>query len=262
MLGYRKITERFKRPTLSLAMIVKDEENYLAQCLESVKNLVDEIVIVDTGSQDRTREVAKVFGARVFDFPWNGDFSEARNFSLSKAEGDWILILDADEVIAERDHGIIRELIRGVKRKAYTMITRNYTNKKLDNANLTDWKPNIGEYQEERGLGWFPSVRVRLFPNDRRLRFENPVYEVIDNSLKREGYEIVMCPVPVHHYGRLNEKRTEERFQLYYGLINNLERSDNKLKALNELAVIASVIGRLDEVARLMEEVMESKTGV
>ncbi len=261
-LGYRKTTEKSKRPTLSLAMIVKNEEDYLAQCLESVKNLVDEIVIVDTGSQDRTRGIAKVFGARVYDFPWNGDFSEARNFSLSKVEGDWILVLDADEVIAEKDHRIIRELIQRGKRKAYTMITRNYTNKKLDNANLIDWEHNSGEYFEERGSGWFPTVKVRLFPNDKMLRFENPVHEVIDYAIKKEGYEIVMCPVPVHHYGRLNEKRTKERFQLYCELRNKLDGSDNKLEALNELALIASLIGRFDEVARLMEEVMGLKTGV
>ncbi len=253
MIGYRKIVETSKKPTLSLAMIVKNEENYLAHCLESVKNLVDEIVIVDTGSQDKTKEIAKVFGAKVYDFPWNGDFSEARNFSLSKAEGDWILVLDADEIIAEREHRVIRELIKKGRKKAYAMTIRNYTNKKLDNTILTNWKDNTGEYIEERGLGWFPSVKVRLFPNDKRLRFENPVNEVIDNSIKREGYEIVTCPVTVHHYGRLNEKRIEERFQLYFELKNKLDWFDNKQNGFNELAVMAFLIGKLDEIPQLME---------
>ncbi|MFN3480499.1 MAG: glycosyltransferase, partial [Thermodesulfovibrionales bacterium] len=90
-IGSRRIDKTTKRPTLSLCMIVKNEERYLAQCLESVKGLVDEMIIVDTGSEDRTKEIAEIFGARVFEFQWNGDFSEARNFSLSKAEGDWIL---------------------------------------------------------------------------------------------------------------------------------------------------------------------------
>ncbi len=244
-----------KWPTLSLCMIVKNEEGVLAQCLESVKALVDEIVIVDTGSQDRTKEIARVFGARVYDFPWNGDFSEARNLSLDKAEGDWILVLDADEVIAEKDHRVIREFIQRGKRKAYQMTTRNYMNRIV-----TGWRQNTGEYPEERGSGWMPSVKTRLFPNDKRLRFENPIHELIDYAVERAGYKIKICPVPVHHYGKLNEKKTEDKFQLYYELgKKKLEGSDNKPKALYELAIQASEMGRLDEAVQLWEELIKLK---
>ncbi|MDZ7260791.1 MAG: glycosyltransferase family 2 protein [candidate division KSB1 bacterium] len=86
----------YQRPSLSLCMIVKNEEHYLAGCLESVKDLVDEMVIVDTGSQDRTKEIAAHYGARLFDYTWDDNFSEARNESLRQATGDWILYLDAD----------------------------------------------------------------------------------------------------------------------------------------------------------------------
>ena len=79
-------------------MIVKNEEETLPRCLVSVKPVVDEMIVVDTGSTDRTKEIARVFGAKVFDYEWADDFSGARNFSLSKAKGNWILILDADEV--------------------------------------------------------------------------------------------------------------------------------------------------------------------
>ena len=89
-----------RQPKLSLCMIVKNEQRWLEDCLNSVKDLVDEMIIVDTGSQDNTVEIAHRFGAKVFDHPWNGDFSEARNHSLGYATGDWILVLDADERLA------------------------------------------------------------------------------------------------------------------------------------------------------------------
>ena len=86
-------------PTISLCMIAKNEEKYLEQCLNSVKGLADEIIIVDTGSTDRTKEMAKNFNARIFDFKWIGDFSAARNESIRHAAKEWILVMDADEVI-------------------------------------------------------------------------------------------------------------------------------------------------------------------
>src|SRR5579883_1951392 len=83
--------------TLSAAIIVKNEERHLPECLSSLAGLVDEIVIVDTGSTDRTREIAASAGARIFDFPWMGDFSAARNHALNQVRGDWTLYIDADE---------------------------------------------------------------------------------------------------------------------------------------------------------------------
>ncbi len=79
--------------SLTLSMIVKNEEKHLRECLESVTEVVDEIVIVDTGSTDKTLEIAKEFNAKIFHFNWINDFSAARNFALSKSTGEWILIL-------------------------------------------------------------------------------------------------------------------------------------------------------------------------
>ncbi|MFN3396866.1 MAG: tetratricopeptide repeat protein, partial [Thermodesulfovibrionales bacterium] len=163
--------------------------------------------------------------------------------------------LDADEVIAERDHNTIRDLIRKGKKVAYQMTTRNYINRIV-----TNWVQNKGEYVEERGAGWFPSVKTRLFPNDKRLRFENPIHELIDYAVQREGYKLKHCPVPVHHYGKLNEKKTEEKFELYYELgKKKLEEGENREKAIYELAIQASEMGRLDEAARLWEDLIRVK---
>ena len=89
--------------TVSLCMIVKNEEEHLPRCLRSVRDLVEEIIIVDTGSTDGTKELAASFGAKLYDFAWCDDFSAARNFSFSKAAADYCMWLDADDVLADKD---------------------------------------------------------------------------------------------------------------------------------------------------------------
>ncbi|MDQ1271395.1 MAG: hypothetical protein QG591_25 [Planctomycetota bacterium] len=99
------------RPTLSACMIVKNEEKFLFQCLESIKNAVDEIIIVDTGSTDRTIEIAQSSGAKVYHHPWKNSFSEARNHSLRYASCDWVLQIDADEALEQADIPFLHKLL-------------------------------------------------------------------------------------------------------------------------------------------------------
>ncbi|MBW7898071.1 SPBc2 prophage-derived glycosyltransferase SunS [Candidatus Brocadiaceae bacterium B188] len=99
------------RPSLSACMIVKNEEKFLAQCLTSIKDAVDEIIIVDTGSTDKTIEIAKSFHAKIYHHPWKNSFSDARNHSLSYAKCDWILQIDADETLDQEDIPLLHKLI-------------------------------------------------------------------------------------------------------------------------------------------------------
>ncbi len=103
------------KPTISACMIVKNEEELLPTCLNSIKNAVDEIIIVDTGSTDNTISIAKRFGAKVFHFPWNDSFSDARNHALRYATGDWILQIDADEELEQADVPTLRQAINNDK---------------------------------------------------------------------------------------------------------------------------------------------------
>ena len=89
--------------TISLCMIVRNEEKVLARCLESVRGCVDEIIIVDTGSSDGTKEIAARFTDKIYDFEWIDDFSAARNYSFEQATGDYLLWLDADDVLLPAD---------------------------------------------------------------------------------------------------------------------------------------------------------------
>ncbi|HIE56022.1 MAG TPA: glycosyltransferase family 2 protein, partial [Chromatiaceae bacterium] len=158
---------------ISLCMIVKNEEENLPHSLESVKSLVDEMVIVDTGSSDRTLEIAEAYGAKIYTFKWRNDFSSARNFSIEHASCPWILILDADEQISPRDHDNIKDLIRnrGKEVFGFELIQRNYVyDSKINGIVLCR-----GEYPEEKDfLGFLPVPVIRLFRNDPRIRFKGP----------------------------------------------------------------------------------------
>jgi O-antigen biosynthesis protein len=245
------------KATLSLCMIVKNEEPHLARCLMSVKPVVDEIIVVDTGSSDRTKSIAAALGAAVFDFPWADDFSEARNFSLSKASGDWILVMDADEIVSSMDHGVLRKITkkRPSKRIAFTMVTRNYSN----NPGSRGWIANEGQYaDEEAGIGWVPSPKVRLFVNDKRVQFVNPVHELVEPTLVKLGFKIKTCDVPVHHYGRLDQDKLIAKGKEYYRLgIAKMEQTQGDYNALKEFAIQASEIGEYDEAMKAWRKVIE-----
>ncbi|MCW2921906.1 MAG: glycosyltransferase [Thermoleophilia bacterium] len=121
----RSIVERAVRVperSISLCMIVKDEEDMLPGCLAAVAPFVDELVIVDTGSTDRTREIAAEYGAKVIEFEWNGSFSDARNESLRHATSDWILWLDADEHLVAADGPQLRDLARRTWVEGFSII--------------------------------------------------------------------------------------------------------------------------------------------
>jgi tetratricopeptide (TPR) repeat protein len=228
--------------SVTLCTIVKNEKNHLARCLKSAKPIVDEIIVVDTGSTDETKDIARVFGARVYDFKWTDDFSKARNFALSKASGDWILVLDADEVISNKDQGAFRQVLEESKDwpAAYRLQTRNYSYQ----ANTVGFRQNKGEYSEEQGIGWFPSDKVRMFTNDPRIRFEYQVHELVEPSLKRLKITIRDCPLAVHHYGTLSDIRTLEKTKNYRQLGRKKLRTKIKdASALKELAVQSAQIG-------------------
>lgn len=256
ILGPLKIANTDKTTTLSLCMIAKNEENRIADCIASVKKAVDEMIVVDTGSTDRTENMAKALGAKIYNLEWADDFSEARNFSLSQAAGDMILVLDADEVIASQDIDSLASLVKKREQApaAYSLTTRNYTY----DSDTMGWTPNDGEYaDEEAGNGWLPSIKVRIFPNDIRIRFEYPVHELVENSIISAGITIEKCNVPVHHYGKVDKKKDISKGEAYYSLgKKKLAEKEDDIKALSELAVVAGGLGKYNEAIELWERVI------
>jgi glycosyltransferase involved in cell wall biosynthesis len=239
--------------TVSLCMITKNEEANLARCLLSAEGVVDEIIVVDTGSTDCTREIAEAFGAQVEGYVWTEDFAAARNVSLAKASGDWILVLDADEVLSPRDHPELRRLISEPDSGsvAYRFTTRNYTG----NLNLVGWIPNDGTYsEEEAGHGWVASPKVRLFPNDPGIRFEYPIHEVVEPSLERNKLLVKASCIPIHHYGGLVQETTEAKRMIYYQLgKRKLSQLHGNAAAMRELGIQAGIVGNHQEAVDLWE---------
>jgi len=191
-------------PTVSLCMITKNEEKCLTECLNSVKELVDEMIIVDTGSTDKTKEIAADFGARIFDFEWCDDFSAARNESLKHATGDWILVLDADEALAKKDCEKIKEIVGNASSDivGFILIERGYTN----NSTESGWTTSIGDCYEESkcASGYCLNPIVRLFKNNQKIQYKGVIHETITESANRLG-KILPSNIPIHHYGKIDQ---------------------------------------------------------
>jgi glycosyltransferase involved in cell wall biosynthesis len=255
-IGPKTIDRSSGRPSLSLCMIVKNEEENLARCLSSVKNIVDEIIVVDTGSEDRSKDIALAFGAKLYEYAWTNSFAEARNYSLDQAEGDWVLLLDGDEVISKLDHDALLGIIRmNDKRKAFAITTRNY----VDQVTVEGWTPNEERYyREAAGCGWMPSQKVRIFPNLKGIRFENPVHEFVESSLEKAGIHVNKSTVPIHHYGKLNSKKMRAKDEEYYQLgIKKLEEKGSDLKSLVEIAIQAGEAGKHEDALKWWQKVIE-----
>lgn len=173
-------------PTISACLIVKNEEALLPQCLGSIKDVVDEIIIVDTGSTDRTVEIAKSFGAKVYHHAWENDFSKHRNQSIGYASSDWIFILDADEKVVQWDPN------------AATIIS----NMKIDSVFVK--VENI--YGKGEGVAWHNSIR--LFRNNERIRYKGRVHNEL-NGCKSSAPSVII----IYHKGYfLDSDKEEEKY--------------------------------------------------
>lgn len=176
-------------PTLSLTMIVKNEERNLFKCLESVKDFVDDIIVIDTGSTDQTKDIAQSFGARVFDFEWNNDFAAARNFSIQKSKSDWNLVLDADEYVEQWDNNVIQEFMRGPRCIGKIKIVSSFIQNKER------------KYSQEEVS--------RLIPNG--CFYSGPIHEQIISDLRR-----ISVPIVISHTGYENTNKSERNFQILF----------------------------------------------
>ena len=167
---------------LSLCMIVRNEEKNLPNCLKHIKNVVDEIIVVDTGSTDKTPYIAKKLGAKLYHFEWCDDFSAARNESLKHAKGDYIIYLDADDRVSKKDAekiAILKANLPKEKNLAYSL--------------------KIVLPSPEKGKN--SAYQVRIFPNLPDVRFEQPIHEQIVPSLKRKGIKGMLTDIVIEHKG-------------------------------------------------------------
>jgi len=235
-------------------MIAKNEEDHIRACLDSVKDYVDEIIVVlDSRSSDKTEEIARSFGAHVFSFDWVDSFSIARNESLKHATKDWVFCLDADEVVNERDMKKLHMLLDSTDKEGFLITQRNYTEDKT----LRGWQLNDA-YNECKASGYHSTPIVRVFRNHKGYEFVNRVHEEVDTSILKQG-RIGDSGIPVHHYGLLKGNLEEKRdLYLDYGLKQIKDEPEN-IRSKYEVARIYKARGKYNEAIQLLAEVLKVK---
>ncbi len=235
---------------LSLCMIVKDEHDTLARCLDCVRDIADEIIIVDTGSTDDTKEIAKKYTDKVYDFKWCYDFAKARNFSFSKATKDYIMWLDADDVILEQDREKLK-ILKKILTPDIDMVMLKY------NLNL-----------DENGVPALSYYRERIVKRSKGYKWISPIHEVIPQRGKVLHENIAITHQKLHpsdpkrnitifekmigkgikldsrqtfYYARelMYAKRYDESIKWYEDLLNNPDAwIENKISACLDLYAI------------------------
>ena len=236
--------------SLTLCIIAKNEEKNIEQCIGSVKDIADEIIVVDTGSTDKTKDIARELGAKVFDFKWVDDFSAARNEALKHATKDWILVLDADETISKKDVAQLRQLLNDAACLGYYFVIRTYT----DDSKAAGWVSSTGDAYPEssRASGWFSTRLIRLFRNDSRIRFTGIIHETIGPSIREIG-EVKESPFPIHHFGRVND-RNGQKEQLYHRLGDLKLSQDANYHSYAQLGIQAQEAGNYEEAVGLFKQ--------
>jgi len=187
---------------LTVSMIVRDAQEFLPACLESVRPLKPEIVIADTGSTDRTMDIAREFGARLIQIPWRNDFAEARNRALAEATGDWILSLDADEQLDGTTAGRIPALLENKSAAGFQVTIRNYVN----SVNERIWdeapKPNDSLLASAAGYPAFVEhENIRLFRRSPETRFVGRVHESVGPRIRELHGTLGRANFYIHHFG-------------------------------------------------------------
>lgn len=208
---------------ISLVMIVKNEETNLSRCLESVKSIVNEIVIVDTGSTDGTKRIAEHYGAEIYDYAWNNDFSAARNFALSKATGSVRLILDADEYLVA---GTRADIINSVDKHSVGQIAI------------------FSAFEKNGEIKYSKSYISRICYQD--IWYTGKIHEQLDNSLPR-----VRTNIEVEHDGYLNKDKSQRNLVVLFEAVKEQPEDSYLLYQLSHTLFLS---GQKEESASWYEK--------
>ena len=222
---------------ISLCMIVKNEEAVLGRCLASVKGVADEIIVVDTGSTDRTVEIAEKAGARVIADPWQNDFSRARNVSIANATGDWVLWLDADDVIPEPSVLPLQRIRREKPDRVLSFIIKN----------------------ERPGGTGSSFVQARMFPRRNDVYFERRIHEQVTLSALRAGLVIEQRPIVIEHHGYADPVALKRKAQRNIAMLLEEYRAGQPDPVMAvEIADAYAICGDVDNAKRWYRAVLST----
>ena len=231
---------------ISLAMIVKNEEKRIGRCLAGVKDFVGEMIVVDTGSSDRTKDAARELGAIVSEYPFQGDFSAARNVSLSACRGEWILVLDADEFFP----------------LSAKLMIETAVDLELDGAP----NPYRGyyllrhNYEENSGKVSYSDYVLRLFRNGPNVRYAHRVHETVEESLDRiAGKYGKLASMPLSHYlfERADSYMVSKQRLYLEGLLKDISDNPTDASRYDFLGCEYARAGRLDDAERAFRKFIE-----
>ncbi|BAC07921.1 tetratricopeptide repeat-containing glycosyltransferase family 2 protein [Thermosynechococcus vestitus] len=227
---------------ITLCMIVRDEATRLPQCLASVAGVVDEAVIVDTGSQDETVAIARDWGARVYEIPWQDDFAAARNVALGYVTTEWVLVLDADETLTPAFAALLPQICQH-----------------------PNWLVVILLRQE---LGVIPPYTpvARLFRRHPAISFQRPYHETIDDSVlalqQREPHWQIghVSGVAIVHRGYLGDQRQQKQERAERIMRRHLEQHPEDAYLWSKLAGVYLARGNWEQAQRCLEEGLKTDT--
>jgi len=226
---------RVVRPLLSAALIVRDEARFIGDCLRSLTGIVDDVIVVDTGSTDETRAIARGLGARVVDHPWQGSFAEARNVSLDLALGEWVLYIDADERLVGAERAEVHRLLHDADEVAFRLLFQPML--------------NATPYRE-----------YRLWRNDPRIRFDGIIHETVVPAIhevaEREGRTVGVCDLLLVHEGYEGTQDHKHARNLPL-LREELVHDPDNLFKRHHLARVLTGLGRDDEASVVLAGAVE-----
>ncbi|KAA3617576.1 MAG: glycosyltransferase [Calditrichaeota bacterium] len=226
---------------ISLCMIVKNEQKNLERCLKSVKGIVDEIIVVDTGSTDESVEIARKFGAKIIFTAWHNDFSEARNLALEQASSKWILHLDADEELHKESTPSLKNLLNKSHADAINVVVRNHQ-------------------PAEDMVSFLDETQVRIFLNKKQYRYRNKVHEQIIPSIAENAGKFEESGIIINHFGYQtnNEQRAQRNLNL---LENELQESPKDAYLLFKMGETYKAMKQWDKAAEYLTKAISNPQG-
>ena len=198
-------------------MIVRDAALFLPACLESVRGVVDEMIIADTGSADDTVDIALGFHAHVIPIPWTDDFAAARNRALQLVKSEWVLVLDADEQLDPSAKAFLPSLLSPSAVSAYQVTIRNYVLSLEDRIWDRPAKPNDSALPSARSYpAYVEHENVRLFRRDPDIYFVGRVHESVSPRVLESGRALTRAPFLIHHFGLVADPESRARKNHFY----------------------------------------------
>lgn len=238
--NFKKLQSPNRLPTISLCMIVKNEEENLAKALNSVRKAVDEIIIVDTGSTDRTVEVAKSFGAKVYYYEWKDDFASARNEALKHATCDWILSMDADDEMRGEDILRLKEILKSLD-DDFLGVALPIRSKSSDNTEIINYL-------------------IRLFRNRKDIRFRRRIHEVVDYSIHElNGKVLRLIDIFIEHRGYESQDTLRKKIERNSKILEEeVKANPNDPGILRYMGDIYFLKGEIEKSIEFYNKVLET----